>query len=140
MHKNQLERTPVTVEDLDLSHAYQLEAMINVLEKKGFLTGQEVLDEQEGIAATKGEKYAHGLNLDEGYLNHSLEKSFAFQNFQKKPLDYSGQMSKFEKMIIEKELINHKGSIKKVLDSLKIPRQTLRDKMKKYELHRQNYF
>ena len=35
-------------------NAYQLETMINVLERKGMLTGKEVLDELEVIAATKG--------------------------------------------------------------------------------------
>jgi len=56
MNKNQLERKTVTVEQLALSNAYQLEAMINVLERKGILTGKEVLDELEVIVATKGEK------------------------------------------------------------------------------------
>ncbi len=54
MHKNQLERKTVTVEDLALSNAYQLEAMINVLERKGLLTGKEVMDNLEVIVATKG--------------------------------------------------------------------------------------
>ena len=54
MHKNQLERKTVSVEQLALSNAYQLEAMINVLERKGILTGKEVLGELEVIAATKG--------------------------------------------------------------------------------------
>ena len=54
MHKNQLERKTVSVEQLALSNAYQLEAMINVLERKGLLTGKEVLDEMEVIVATKG--------------------------------------------------------------------------------------
>jgi hypothetical protein len=33
-----------------------LEALINVLERKGILTAKEVLDELEVIAATKGRK------------------------------------------------------------------------------------
>ena len=37
-------------------NAYQLEAMIIVLERKGMLAGKEVLDELEVIAATKGKK------------------------------------------------------------------------------------
>ena len=37
-------------------NAYQLEAMINVLERKGLLTGKEVLDEMEVIVATQGEE------------------------------------------------------------------------------------
>ena len=56
MHKNQLERKTVSVEQLALSNAYQLEAMINVLERKGLLTGKEVMDELEVIVATKGKK------------------------------------------------------------------------------------
>jgi len=56
MHKNQLEHKTVSVEQLALSNAYQLEAMINVLERKGLLTGKEVLDELEVIAATKGKE------------------------------------------------------------------------------------
>jgi hypothetical protein len=50
------ERETIAVEDLALSNAYQLEAMINVLERKGILTGKEVLEELEVIAATKGKK------------------------------------------------------------------------------------
>ncbi len=37
-------------------NAYQLEAMINVLERKGILTGKEVLDELQVIAAIQGKK------------------------------------------------------------------------------------
>jgi len=65
MPKNQLERKTVTVEDLALSNAYQLEAMINVLERKGLLTGKEVMDELEVIAATQGKK-----EVKKGYFLH----------------------------------------------------------------------
>ncbi len=54
MYKNQLERKTATVEGLDLSHACQLEAMINVLELKGILTAKEVMDELEVIVAAQG--------------------------------------------------------------------------------------
>jgi hypothetical protein len=37
-------------------NAYQLEAMINVLEQKGILTGKEVRNELEVIGATKGKE------------------------------------------------------------------------------------
>ena len=50
------ERETLTVEELALSNAYQLEAMINVLERKGLLNKDEVLAELEIIAATKGKK------------------------------------------------------------------------------------
>jgi hypothetical protein len=49
-------RETVSVEELALSNAYQLEAMINVLEQKGLLTRAEVLEELEVIAATMGKK------------------------------------------------------------------------------------
>ncbi len=42
-------RETVSVEDLALSNAYQLEAMINVLERKGLLTKAEVLEELKGM-------------------------------------------------------------------------------------------
>ena len=50
------ESNTTSVEDLALSNAYQLETMINVLVRKGILTGNEVLDEMEVIGATKGKK------------------------------------------------------------------------------------
>jgi hypothetical protein len=40
MPKDQKDRETITVEGLALSNAYQLEAMINVLERKGILTGK----------------------------------------------------------------------------------------------------
>ena len=45
------------------SNAYQLEAMINVLERKGILTAKEVMDELEEIVATEGknEGWLRGL-------------------------------------------------------------------------------
>ena len=42
-------RETVTLEQLALSNAYQLEALTNVLVRKGILTGKEVLDEMESI-------------------------------------------------------------------------------------------
>ena len=54
MAKDSKERETISFEELALSNAYQLEAIINVLERKGLLAGKEVLDEMEVIAATKG--------------------------------------------------------------------------------------
>ena len=45
----------------------------------------------------------------------------------------------FEKKMIENELTRHKGNIKKTLAALKIPRQTLRDKMNKFDLQRKSF-
>ncbi len=50
------ERETIAVEDLALSNAYQLEAMINVLERKGILTSEEVLDELEVIVTNQRKK------------------------------------------------------------------------------------
>ena len=49
MHKNQLERKTVSVEELALSNAYQLEAMINVLKRKGI--GRERSPRRTGTSA-----------------------------------------------------------------------------------------
>ena len=43
-------RETVSVDDLALSNAYQLEAMINVLERKGLVTKAEVLEELKGLS------------------------------------------------------------------------------------------
>ena len=50
------ERETVTVEELALSNAYQLEAMLNVMERKDLLTSKEVLDALEVVAQTQGRK------------------------------------------------------------------------------------
>jgi two-component system, NtrC family, C4-dicarboxylate transport response regulator DctD len=49
------------------------------------------------------------------------------------------RVAEYEKKMIENELIRNKGNINKTLDTLKIPRQTLRDKMKKFGINRDNY-
>ncbi|MDA1110458.1 MAG: hypothetical protein O3A78_11740 [Nitrospinae bacterium] len=56
MAKDSKERETISFEELALSNAYQLEAMINVLERKGLLTSKEVMDELEVIVVTKGKK------------------------------------------------------------------------------------
>ena len=40
-------RVPVTAEELAMSNMYQLEAMIRILERKGVLPKQDVLNELE---------------------------------------------------------------------------------------------
>jgi two-component system C4-dicarboxylate transport response regulator DctD len=49
------------------------------------------------------------------------------------------QVECFEKSIIEQELIQQKGSLKKTMEALGIPRKTLYDKMQKYGLDKSNY-
>lgn len=50
MLKDPKELETISAEQLALSNSYQLEAMINVLERKSILTGKEVLDELELVA------------------------------------------------------------------------------------------
>jgi hypothetical protein len=47
------EREEITVKDLAMSNAYQLEALINVLQKKGLLTSDEVLEELASVVANQ---------------------------------------------------------------------------------------
>lgn len=49
------------------------------------------------------------------------------------------QVSCFEKTLIEQALIHHKGNLAKIMDVLGLPRKTLSDKMKKYQLDRKRY-
>ncbi|MBR9856294.1 MAG: sigma-54-dependent Fis family transcriptional regulator [Gammaproteobacteria bacterium] len=51
----------------------------------------------------------------------------------------SARVEHFEKTLIQGELARHGGSIKHTLESLKLPRKTLYDKMKKYELDKKDY-
>lgn len=49
------------------------------------------------------------------------------------------QVEYFEKTLIHTELSRHAGSIKDTLDSLGLPRKTLYDKMRKYDLDKKDY-
>jgi len=51
-------------------------------------------------------------------------------------LTLSDQVACFEKTLIIQALTHQKGSIKKAMESLGLPRKTLTDKMKKYGLER----
>jgi hypothetical protein len=44
-------RKEVTPKELLLMHAYMIEAIINILEKRGILTKQEVLEEMKRLKA-----------------------------------------------------------------------------------------
>ena len=50
------EREEVTLEQIALANMYQFEALLNVMEKKGLVTGKEVMDELEFVIQTKGGK------------------------------------------------------------------------------------
>jgi hypothetical protein len=56
MAKDSKERETISFEELALSNAYQLEAIINVLERKGLLTSKEVLEEMEDQWRPRGRR------------------------------------------------------------------------------------
>ncbi len=49
------------------------------------------------------------------------------------------QVECFEKTLIKQQLKVHKGNLKETMDALGIPRKTLYDKMKKYQLDKREY-
>lgn len=49
------------------------------------------------------------------------------------------QMERFEKILLEQELTQQKGSIKNTMNALGLPRKTLYDKMQKYSLDKDFY-
>lgn len=49
------------------------------------------------------------------------------------------QVERFEKTLLEQELTHQKGSIKGTMDALGLPRKTLYDKMRKYDLDKDFY-
>ncbi len=49
MAQHQDDKEKVSFKELLLSNAYQQEAMLNVLERKGLISKQEVLDEMERL-------------------------------------------------------------------------------------------
>ncbi|GAA3710963.1 sigma-54 dependent transcriptional regulator [Oceanisphaera sediminis] len=51
----------------------------------------------------------------------------------------AARVEHFERTLIQAELARHGGSIKHTLESLQLPRKTLYDKMKKYELDKNDY-
>ncbi|MDX1268300.1 MAG: helix-turn-helix domain-containing protein, partial [Oceanisphaera sp.] len=51
----------------------------------------------------------------------------------------AARVEHFERTLIQGELARHGGSIKHTLESLKLPRKTLYDKMKKYDLDKKDY-
>ncbi len=50
------DREAVTFEQISITNMYQFEALINVLERKGLVTNQEVMDELEVVVQKKGRK------------------------------------------------------------------------------------
>jgi hypothetical protein len=56
MPQGQQDRETVTVEQIALTNMYRFETLLNVLERKGMVTSQEVMDELEIVVESKREK------------------------------------------------------------------------------------
>lgn len=82
------------------------------------------------------EKFILGLDFDWSITNPASEVSSPSSLSGEKVGAYAQKMFDFEKELIKKELKCNKGNIKNILEALQIPRQTLRDKMKKHGLRR----
>ncbi|MEH6457401.1 MAG: sigma-54 dependent transcriptional regulator [Cocleimonas sp.] len=83
-------------------------------------------------------------NIAERYV--LLGESFKFDldalmNSNQSPdnLSLPEQMNNFERAIIEQTLITHNGDLAETIKSLGLPRKTLSDKLKKYQLERKHY-
>jgi len=50
------DKKPVSIEDLIFSHTFSISALVNVLEKKGVVSKDEVLAEVERLKREKDEK------------------------------------------------------------------------------------
>lgn len=83
-------------------------------------------------------------NLTERYVllgeqhDWSLEKMLSGSETEKKSR-LPEQVECFERSLIEQALAAAEGSIKEVVDTLGIPRKTLYDKMRKYDLDKSDY-
>lgn len=83
-------------------------------------------------------------NLAERYVLMGEAGSFEFDQIiinENNPgvMTLPEQMERFEKTLLEQELLRQKGSIKDTMDALGLPRKTLYDKMRKYGLDKDIY-
>lgn len=83
-------------------------------------------------------------NLAERYVLMGEAGSFEFDQIitnEANPgmMTLPEQMERFEKTLLEQELMRQKGSIKDTMDALGLPRKTLYDKMRKYGLDKDLY-
>ena len=92
------------------------------------------------VRELKNEAEKFCMNLDFDNFQPASKKEHSPGSVNIDSSTYKKRMMDFEKELIKNELIYNKGSIKKTLESLEIPRQTLREKMIKYNLDRKNYF
>lgn len=88
----------------------------------------------------EAEKHMLGLDMPPMEINSGFENSHSNIQIEKDKLPpLADRITEFEKQLIEKELRRNNGNISMVLESLQIPRQTLRNKMQKYNLNRKNF-
>ncbi len=83
-------------------------------------------------------------NLAERYILMGESGSFEFDEIiinETNPgvMTLPEQVERFEKTLLEQELLRQKGSIKGTMEALGLPRKTLYDKMRKYELDKTIY-
>lgn len=83
-------------------------------------------------------------NLAERYVLMGEAGSFEFDQIiinENNPgvMTLPEQLERFEKTLLEQELLRQKGSIKGTMDALGLPRKTLYDKMRKYDLDKDIY-
>ncbi len=84
-------------------------------------------------------------NLAERYVLLGESCTFEFDELipQLNPdagsLSLPQKVERYEQMLIEEALVLSGGSIKKALETLDLPRKTLSDKMRKYQLDKQDY-
>ncbi len=88
----------------------------------------------------EAEKHMLGLDMPPMEINSGFENSHSNIQIEKDKLPpLADRITEFEKQLIEEELRRNNGNISMVLESLQIPRQTLRNKMQKYNLNRKNF-
>lgn len=98
-----------------------------------------VKEAQKKRIATLAESQLENKNIDRSLVENVKEKLEELENsIPKKSLhdndDLNTKIALYEKTIIEDALHQHTGNISAVLEHLSIPRRTLNEKMKKYNI------
>jgi two-component system C4-dicarboxylate transport response regulator DctD len=90
----------------------------------------------------EAEKFVLGLTLDAPEIFEKPDAAPPISSGQPFPSSghsFKEKIAQFEKSLIESELKAQKGDLKKIQDSLSIPKQTLYDKIKTFGLNRKDY-
>ena len=91
------------------------------------------------VRELKNEAGKYALGMEDDFMDSSAIDNDLISTMELQGSSLHERVFEFEKKLIENELIRHKGNIKKTLSALKVPRQTLRDKMLKFGLQRKSY-